>query len=203
MIQQLMDEVNTEQGYGVFLMAQMDSTPDTLQFIIATTEFDESVNGLRDKRRYIVRCIGVQEHHLTLGIFKHMSLHQKEEHPLLYQYNSQPMGLFFRGNATNANELVLDVFQGYASTFGQWRHIPDYLNVSKPLVDIFSGGGDLVGEMPKPLAERLDKVLKHHQLETRIIEGERHKEMPYMKALLLDESYIVAIDFSVDELGKV
>ncbi|GAB4314542.1 MAG: hypothetical protein Kow00117_06780 [Phototrophicales bacterium] len=203
MIQQLMDEVNTEQGYGVFLMAQMDSAPDTLQFIIATTEFDETVNGLRDKHRYIVRCIGVQEHQIMLGMFKHISLHQKEEHPLLYQYNTTPVGLFFRGNPTNVNELILDVFQGYASTFGQWRHIPDYLNVSKPLVDVFSSGGDLVGEMPKPLADRLDKILKHHQLETKIIEGERHKEMPYMKALLLDESYVVAIDFSVDKLGKV
>lgn len=202
MIQQLLDEVNAEEGYGVFLMAQMDSTPDTLQFIIATTEFDETVNGLRDKHRYIVRCIGVQEHHISLGIFKHMSIKQKEEHPLLYQYNAPPVGLFFRGTPTDTNELVLDIFQGYASTFGQWRQIPEYMNVSKPLVDIFSGGGDLVGEMPKPLADRLDKVIKHHQLETKMIEGERHKEMPYMKALLMDESYIVAIDFSVDELGK-
>lgn len=183
-------------------MAQMDAVPDTLQLIIATTYFDESANGLRDKARYIVRAIGVQEHRISVGMFRKIAVYQAEEHPLLYEYNSLPTGLFFKGTPPDVHGLMVDVFQAYSTTFGLWRHLPQYLNIQKPLHDLFAGGGDLVGQMPKPLADRLDKVLVHHGLETKVLVGEKHKEAPNMKTLLFDESYIVAIDFSVDELGK-
>jgi hypothetical protein len=196
----LIEEVNGENGYGVFLIAQMDSVPETLQFVIATTEYDEAVKGLRDKARYVVRCIGVQEHRISVGMFGAITF--SEDHPLLYETNTNPVGLFFRGKPENPAELVLDIFQAYASTFGPWRQIPAYLNMSKPLLDLVSGGGDLLGEMPYPLAERLDRVLQHHKLETRLIMGEHPAEQPTLKALLLDDSYVLAMDFSVDALGK-
>lgn len=198
--EQMMREINQENGYGVFLMAQMDSVPDTLQFVVATTEYDADTDGLRDKSRYVVRSLGVQEHRISVGMFGALASH--DDHPLLHQYNTQPVGVFFRGKPENPQELVLDIFQGYASTFGPWRHIPTYLNTSKPLVDLVSGGGDLLGEMPKPLAERMEKILQHHNLETKLIEGELPDEQPTMKVLLLDDSYVVAMDFSIDELGR-
>jgi hypothetical protein len=201
-LDQLIAEINADDGYGICLMAQMDSVPDTLQFIIATTYFDEAVGGLRDKARYIVRAIGVQEHRISVGMFRRIAVHAGEEHPLLYEYNSLPTGLFFKGTPNDVNGLIIDVFQAYSSTFSLWRHLPQYLNVQKPMADLFMGGGDLVGQMPKPLADRLEKVLVHHGLEAKVLAGEKHKEAPNMKTLLLDESYIVAIDFSVDELGK-
>lgn len=201
--ERLLAEVNAENGYGVCLMAQMDAVPDTLQFIIATTYYDEAVGGLRDKARYILRAIGVQEHRISMGMFRSIAIYQSEGHPLLYEYNSAPTGLFFRGAPDDVNGLLVDVFQTYSSVFGLWRHIPQYLNIEKPLLDLFTSGGDLVGQMPKPLAERLEKVLTHHGLEAKVLVGEKHQEAPDMKALLFDESYIVAIDFSVDELGKV
>jgi len=199
-LEQLLAEINTENGYGVFLMAQMDGVPDTLQFVVATTEYDAEVDGLRDKTRYVIRCIGVQEHRISVGMFRTMRV--ETDHPLLYEINSKPVGVFFRGTPDNASELVLDIFQGYASTFGPWRQIPTYLNTSKPLLDLVSRGGDLLGEMPKELAQAMEKVLGHHNLEAKLIEGERPAGTPIVKALLLDESYVVAMDFSVDELGK-
>ncbi len=199
-LQQLMDEINDENGYGVFLMAQMDSVPDTLQFVIATTEYDAAVDGLRDKRRYVLRCLGVQEHRVSVGMFK--TLRVEKDHPLTYEINSLPIGVFFRGEPDDPHELVLDIFQAYATTFGPWRSIPRYLNTSRPLVDLVQSGGDLLGEMPGQLAERIEKVLQHHNLETKLIEGEKQSGTPTVKALLLDDSYVVAMDFSVDELGK-
>lgn len=201
-LDRLMAEINTENGYGVCLIAQMDAVPDTLQFVIATTYFDEAVNGLRDKTRYIVRAIGVQEHRISVGMFRKIAVYVGEEHPLLYEYNSLPSGLFFKGTPNDVNGLMVDVFQAYSSTFGLWRHLPQYINIQKPMLDLFTDGGDLVGQMPKPLADRLDKVLTHHGLETKVLVGEKHKEAPNMKTMLFDESYVVAIDFSVDELGK-
>lgn len=195
---QLLDELKGENNFGVLLMVQMDGVPDTLQCVVATTEYDDSAGGLRDKNQYLVRAVGVQEHQVSVGIFKSLTL--TEDHPVLYQYNTTPVGVFFKGEPDDANELVLDVFQGYASTFGPWRHIPTYINVQKPLVDLVTGGGDLLGEMPKPLAERMVKVLEHHKLETRQIEGKQ--ESPTVKAMFFDESYIVALDFTVEPFGR-
>lgn len=200
---QMLDEINAPDGYGVLLLAQMDSVPDTVQLMIATTAYDAEVDGLRDKSRYLVRAVGVQEHQLSVGIFQGVQHLEGEAHPLLYQYNSQPTGLFFRGGPpANPDGLLLRTLQIYTEVFGAWRHMPAYLNVSKPLMDVFSAEGDLVGEMPRPLAEALTKAFADQQLETKIIDGQKDPEQPPMKVLLLDHSYIVAMDFSVDELGK-
>jgi hypothetical protein len=204
--QQMLDEINQENGYGVFLMAQMDGVPDTVQMVITTAQYDPDIDGLREKGHYVVRALGVREHQVSVGMFKAINFNQGEEHPLLYGYNTKPVGVFFRGQPENPQELVLDIFQGYVSTFGQWRHIPEFLNVSKPLLDVVGGGGDLLGEMPTPLATQMDKVLQHHKLETKLIEArleEGAEVPPPMKLLLLDNSYLVAMDFSVEELGKV
>jgi hypothetical protein len=201
LLNQLLDEINAPQGYGVFLMIQMDAVPDTLQLMIATTEFDEEANGLRDKARYLVRAIGVQEHRISVGIFSGAQHKADEDHPLLYQYNSQPVGLFYRGQLQDPNALLLSLIQTYSSVFGDWRHVPDYLNTSKPLMEVFTSSGDLVGQMPEPLAKALAPVFEKQQAETKIIPGEKPKEAPPQKLLLLDDSYIVAMDFSVEKLG--
>ena len=220
--QQFIEEINDENGYGVFLLSQMDAIPDTLQFVIATTEYDEEVDGLRDKSRYVVRALGVREHKISMGMFNKISFMEKVEHPLLYQYNTPPTAVFFRGKPDNVQELILDIFQGYASTFGNWRHIPQYLNITKNLLDLLTSDGDLLGEMPKPLAQYLEKVFQKHDLETKLIEDmqelsthrkstdehehehehhHEHKHAPQMKLLMLDNSFVVALDFSVEELG--
>lgn len=196
--EKLLNELAGEQDLGVLLMTQMDGVPDTIQVAITTTKFDSAVNGLREQTHYVIRCVGVREHQISVGLFHTIKI--VDEHPLLYQYNEIPVGVFFRGKAQKPTELVLDVFQAHASTFGPWRHVPDYLNTSKPLTDLLASEGDLVGEMPKPLAERMQKVLEHHQLETKLIEGKL--EAPLVKALVMDESYVIAMDFTVEELGK-
>lgn len=196
--EQFLSELQGEDHYGVLLMAQMDAVPETMQIVVATTRMDEAAGGLRDQGRYVIRALGVREHRLSVGMFANLRL--LDDHPLLYEYNTNPIGVFFRGTPAHPNDLVLDLFQAYASTFGPWRQIPTYLNLNKPLVDLVAGGGDMLGEMPKPLAERMAKVLEHHGLETKLIEGARTE--PKLKALLLDDSYIVALDFSFDILGK-
>ena len=204
--QPMLDEINHENGVGVFLMAQMDGVPDTLQLFIATAEYDPEADGLRDKAQYVVRALGVREHRISIGMFSGLTFQEQEEHPLLYGYNTEPVGVFFRGTPDNSQELLLDILQGYASTFGPWRHIPEFLNTSKPLLTLIGDGGDMLGEMPTPLAQQMEKVLQHHKLETKLIEAKPepdHKLPPPLKLLLLDDSYVVAMDFSVEELGKI
>ena len=196
--EQLLNELSGEKDYGVLLMVQMDGVPETIQLVVATTTYDESVGGLRDKSQYVIRAIGVREHQVSVGIFGGMKI--SDDHPLVYQYNQPPTGVFFKGTPKDPNALVLDIFQGYASTFGPWRQIPDYLNTSKPLFDLVKGGGDMLGQMPKPLAERMKTVLEHHELEAKLVE-DTLKDPP-LKALMLDESYVLAMDFTIETLNK-
>lgn len=204
--EKLQQELSGDKAYGVLLMVQMDGVPETLQLVVATTELDEKAGGLRDKSRYVIRAIGVREHKISVGMFG--SLEFTNDHPLLDQYNTTPVGLFFRGTPEDTNALLVDIFQAYSSTFGPWRQIPLYLNVNKPLLSLLGSGGDLLGEMPKPLSENLVKVLEQHNLEHKIIEGEspldvdEHHRSQMMKALIIDDSYIVALDFTVEILGK-
>lgn len=202
---QLFQELEGEDRFGVLLLAQLDAVPETLQFIVTTTRLDPVTGGFRDVGQYIVRAIGVAEHRLTLGLFTQAVI--KDDHPLLYQYNTSPVGLFFRGQPNDVNAVFSDVMQAYASTFGPWRQPPTYLNTSKPLFSLLSSGGDLIGQMPTPLAENMTKALEAHGLETRsMIEPtateDEHGRSRLRKALLMDESYIVAFDFTIEILGK-
>jgi hypothetical protein len=196
---QLLSELQGEQNYGVLLLAQMDAVPDTIQLIVATTRYDDAAGGLRDQSRYVIRAVGVREHRVSVGIFGRMTF--ADDHPLLYPYNTPPAGLFFRGTPADPNAALIDLMQGYAGTFGPWHHIPDFINTSKPLIDLLSDGGDLIGEMPRPLADNLARALEHHGLETKIVEAQRENAPP-ATVLLLDDSYVVASAFSVDPLGK-
>ena len=202
---QLFQDLEGEDRFGVLLLAQLDAVPETLQFIVTTTRLDPVTGGFRDVGQYIVRAIGVAEHRLTLGLFTTAVI--KDEHPLLYQYNTAPVGLFFRGQPDDANTLFGDVLQAYVSTFGPWRQPPTYLNTSKPLISLLSSGGDLMGQMPTPLAENLAKALEAHGMETRAIaepteSEDEHGRSRLRKVLLIDESFIVAFDFTIEILGK-
>jgi hypothetical protein len=205
--ERLLQELTGDNAVGVLLMVQMDGVPETLQLVVVTMEYDETAGGLRDKGRYVIRALGVQEHRVSVGIFQTLRL--MDEHPLLYQYNTTPTGVFYRGQTKDVNALLVDLLQAYATTFGPWRQIPDYLNTTQPLFNLLSSGGDLLGEMPAPLANQIVKVLDQHELEHKVIEGpspeesDEHGRSQLMKALIVDESFVVAMDFTVEELGKI
>jgi hypothetical protein len=205
--EQLLKQLQAEDDYGVFLMAQMGGGPNELQLIIQTARYDSGADGLRPQGQYVIRALGVQEQRISLGMFGKLEF--VAEHPLLYVHNTTPTAVFFRGQPGDANELLLDISQAHASTFGPWRHFPDYINVAQPLTTFLASGGGLLGEMPEPLAERLVKVLDHHGLEHKLINGEQRdgddgrESGIKQKLLLIDDSYVIAMDYSVEELGKV
>ena len=115
----LLDELSQEQDYGVLLVAQMGGAPNELQLLIQTAEYDATVEGLRERHRYIIRALGVREHRLSLGLFGRLLF--SDDHPLLYHHNTPRAGVFFRGDVPRVAEVVLDLSQAHASTFGPWR----------------------------------------------------------------------------------
>lgn len=207
--EQLLNDLQGDKDFGVLLAVQMDGVPETIQLVVLTGVLDEAAGGLREKNKYVIRALGVNEHRVSVGMFGNLRL-QEDDHPLLFQYNAPPVAVFFRGEMDGVNmaELVLDISQAHASTFGQWRDLAAYINTNQPLVDLLESGGGLLGQMPKPLAERMGKVFEHHNVEHKLMEGElsetdEHGRSRKRKLLLLDDSYVVAFDFSVEELGRV
>jgi hypothetical protein len=207
--EQLIGELTGEKDYGVLLAAQMGGVPNELQLIVQTAVYDDEKEGLRPKHQYVIRALGVEEHQVHLGMFGTLKLHTATDHALLHQYNLPTVGFFFRGTVSKPHELALDIQQAHLSTYGFWRPVTDYLELTQPLLDLLTSGGGLLGRMPKPLGERMAKVFDHHQIEYKLIEADaqemedEHGRSRAMQALVIDKSYVVALAFSVDELGKV
>ena len=207
---QLLSELQRDEDYGILLTAQVGGVPNELQLLLQTAVFDEKQQGLVPRHTYIIRALGVREHRMTLGVFGQLAFTQ--EHPLLIHHNTPRTAVQFSGTPANVNEAVLDISQAYASTFGSWRHITEIsadLNRAQPLVDLLASGGGLLGVMPQPLAERMERVLKHHGMTTtlehdvKFAEQDEHGRSKLAELLVIDQSYIVALSFSVEQMrGK-
>jgi hypothetical protein len=208
--EQLISQLQGDDEFGVLLMGQMGGVPNELQLIVQTVTYDEAAGGLRDRARYIIRALGVREHKLVLGLFK--TLRFTTDHPLLYPHNTPSTGVFFRGGlpeGINLYELIVDITQAHEHTFAGWRSFAEDVNHTVPLVDLLKSGGGVLGEMPKPAAERVAKVLERYGIEHKLIEdpafrsSDERGRSSLAEALLIDEGYVVSLAFSVEQMGQV
>lgn len=204
---QLFRELQGEKDYGIFLAAQMGGVPNELQLIVQTARYDDSAQGLREGSAYVIRVLGVREHRITLGIFGNMFVATGEGHPILFHHNTPRVTVHFDGTARDINELVLDIHQAYVLTFGPWRELAGDINRSQPLVNLLASGRGTLGTFPKPAAERLAKVLRHHGLRVTTDEEpfeteDEHGRSRLMTLLGIGDSYFVTVDFSVEQMGK-
>jgi hypothetical protein len=205
--EKLLSELQGEQDYGIFLAAQMSGVPGEIQIMVQTARFDEAQQGLKPRAQYIIRALSVVEQRMSLGVFGRMFI--APEHPLLYHYNEPRFAVHFEGQPKDVFELVLDIQQGYLSTFGPWREIARDLNRQQPLVNLLQSGGGVLGTMPKPAAERMTRIFAHHGMAAHLEEEEtydkddEHGRSRRMKLMGIDDSYFIALDFSVDEMGKI
>lgn len=206
--EQFFADLEGENRQAALLVAQVGASPNELQLITQIAEFDESVQGLRPIRSYIIRVLGVLEHRIVNFGTTVNDVKILEEHPLLYEFTTNPTAVFFRGTVENPDSVLADIAQAHATTFYPWRHFPQYLNMDQPLSTLLESGGGLIGQMPAPLAERVIKVLEHHNLEYKTADGE-----PYIKlhdnpallqmnlqVLLLGSSYFISYGFSIQEM---
>jgi hypothetical protein len=207
----LLDDMAQPGAAVVLLVAQMGGTPDELQLVVETAIYDEEAHGLRPRGAYVVRCLGVVEHRLALGISTSLRFIDGSDHPLLYHTNTPRVAVHFDGRAADINALVLDLSQAYVSVFLNWRHLVDQVedfNRTVPLFTLLERGFGLLGTMPKPLAERVSAVLAHHGVSASLSEDTRftthdaggRSTLP--RLLLIDDSYVLALDFSIDRMGR-
>ncbi|MBK8025492.1 MAG: hypothetical protein IPK19_29880 [Chloroflexi bacterium] len=209
--EQFFSDLSGEADLGMLLLTQMGGAPNEIHAIVETAEYDAEANGLRPKGGYAVRALGVIEHRVHLGMFEHARLCENADHPLLYHHNTPRVAVHFDGTAKDVNELALDISQAYVSTFLNWRHLVDHaddINRALPLIDLLQRGYGLLGTMPRPLAERMGRVLAHHGIGVSLSEDvsfatqDEHGRSRLAKLLLLDEAYFIAFDFSFERMGQ-
>lgn len=206
--EQFFADLEGENRQAALLVAQVGASPNELQLIIQIAEFDESVQGLRPIRSYIIRVLGVLEHRLVNFGTTVNDVKIVEEHPLLYEYTQKPTAVFFRGAVENPDSVLMDIAQAHATIFYPWRHFPQYLNMEQALSTLLESGGGLIGQMPAPLAEAVIKVLEHHKLEYKTADGEPYIKLhdnpallqTKLKVLLFGGSYFISYGFSIQEM---
>jgi hypothetical protein len=214
--QQLLDQLQGDHQLGVLLVAQLGGVPNELQFMIETAVYDEAAQGLRPRENYIVRALGVREQRVALGVFSHLALitptaDQPHGHPVLLHHNAPRAVVQFSGTPRDVHECLLDLTQMYLATLDGWRHlgdIRDELNNTMPLTRLLSGGVGVLGTFPLPLARQIAKVLEHHGMTVSIAQDaaftatDDHGRSKLAHALVIDDSFVIALDFSVEVLGK-
>lgn len=207
----LFKDMQGDDRQAALLVAQVGGMPNELQLIIETAQYDAEADGLRPLHNYVIRILGVTEHRIVNLGTTVPQIQLLDEHPLLYQYNKTPIALFVRGVPDDIHALILDIAQGHSEVFGLWRRFPEYLNIEQPLYTLFAEGGGLLGQMPKPFADKLVTIMNKHNIETKQIEGENPATKntnpltpdQRIQALFVGASYFISHAFSIDELGKV
>lgn len=190
-------ELQNDHHVGIMLVAQMGMTPEEIQLVVQTAYFDENDRSMTTTGGYIVRCLGVQEHRISLGIFHRLVY--VDDHPLLWNFNSIYRQIYFRGTPENVDSLMLDLQQLYGQHYGLFRSLADDINRTRPLGSLLTAGYGLLGEMPAPMAERIKTVLERYGLTVDLVDSDDHEEPPMQfKLLVLDDSYFVLQLVSID-----
>ncbi|MDX2163610.1 MAG: hypothetical protein SF162_20005 [bacterium] len=209
----LLADLDGINRYGVLMLVQMGGVPEEIQLIFQTAAYDQAANGLRPLNNYIIRALGVREHKLSVGVFSRLAF--LDEHPLLIHHNTPRVAVMFDGAPADVNEALLDLQSTYISTFLMWRHMVENtgdFNATMPLDRLLAKNDDegskMLGVMPRPLADRVVKVLAHHGLTAHTAQDpdweavDEHGRSHAAKLLLIDQSYVIALDFSVEQLKK-
>lgn len=197
----LVEELQKEDRVGILLAAQMGGTPEEIQLIIQVAIYHPDDESLQPQKAYVVRCFGVREQRLSLGIFGTMA--HSVDNPLLWNHNSLYHQVYFRGVPDDVNSLMLDLNQVYGQHYGPFRTLADDLNLIRPLGGLLTTGYGLLGEMPEPMANRVADILRRHGLTVGMLPAEQDSPPVLFHLLVMDDSFIVAQMYSAEPMrGK-
>lgn len=203
--QQFLEDMSGDDRHAAILVAQVGGMPTELQLIVQTSEYISGEGGLKPLRTFIIRVNGVIEHRVVNLGMTAGDVQLTGDHPLLWQYTEKPAGVFFRGTPEDPHALGLALSQVYLDVFDMWRTFPNYINTSQPLNELLTSGGGLLGQMPRPLADKVVPLLERHGLETKVIYDESYIERAEgpmreqeMLALIFDDSYFISQMFTFE-----
>jgi len=206
-LRQILDHVQgSEDHLGILLAAQLGGTPREIQLIMQTATMDENHEQLSPQGQYIIRCVGVAEHELSLGLFANMV--HSTDNALLYPHNDQPVQVHFEGKPNNADTMMIELNQLYGQTYGMYgpfKRMAQEINPTAPLSTLLNSGNGLLGVMPFPFAQMVKTLFERNNMTVNMVmveSDEEHHAPIKHQALVLDNTFIVAQVFSADPMGQ-
>lgn len=193
-IQRLQDD----EHLGILLAAQMGGTPEEIQLIVQVAAYDEPTDALRPESVFLLRCLGVREQRLSLGLFNVMA--SINEHPLLWNHSARYQQVYFRGEVVAADTLMLELNQLYGKHYGPFRSLADDINRALPLGRLLASGHGLLGEMPMPMAAHVKKLFERYDLEITLITTDQDAPPIDFQLLVMDDSFLIAQSFSIEPM---
>lgn len=200
-LQSIVDLLEDDSKIGIMLAAQMGTTPQEVQLVMQVADYDEESFTVTSGDTYIVRCIGVQEHRLSLGMFNRMAT--SADHPLLWNHNYRYQQIYFRALHDNieVDDFMLELNQLYGQHYGNIRSLAMDINRMAPLGTILGRGNGLLGEMPKPMAEIVKDLMERYGYECTLVDAEEDEPPMAFKLLVMDDSYFIASLYSADKMS--
>lgn len=195
---ELVDALAVDHAIGILLAAQMGATPQEIQLVVQSADYNEETQAVTSQQGYIIRCIGVQEHRFSVGMFNRLVV--VDDHPLLWNHNAQYKQIYFSGHCEDVDGLMLELNQIYGQHYGIVRSLADDINRMAALGTILGRGNGLLGEMPEPMADLVKTLLERYDYNVNLLDAELEKSPIPFKLLVLDDSYVIAQMYSVDYL---
>lgn len=197
----LTETVQFEDSGGL-CVCSFNSTAGAMDLELAIDVGDES-----EKQHWRVHCDGVQQFRMQNGWVDTITV--AAEHPLLWQFTEPVVGLYFSAPAPTPLAIVGALYERHRRLVGNWIPFHFYLNP-------FPGGMSALlqksaGELasgPAAIIDAYAEVLAHHGIRSsrlprrpaKIWNGQEWVVPPALRALLLDESFIIAENFSAAEI---
>lgn len=194
MFGQLVRELQADNALGLLLAAQLGNTPSELTLVVRTTYLDAASGGLRPIGYYTIQMTSLVEHKMSLGPFNHAAA--LDDHPLLYHHNAPGVRVFVTSPADDPQTVMDQLEEAHYQMFGQWRSLGDDLNKRTEPQEVLQTGLGVIGEMPKPFAEVVSKLLTDQHIQNNLVEGD--PKIGRFQLMAFDNSYFVARVFQVE-----
>lgn len=202
LLQDIVQQLQDDSFLGILLAAQMGGTPEEIQLFLQVAAYDDQQDAITPQKVFAVRCLGVREQRLSLGLFNSI-VHVAEDNPLLWNHNYVYQQVYFRGAVDAVDSLMLELNQLYGQYYGPFRSLADDINRALSLERLLSSGHGLLGEMPTPMAANVQDLLHRYGLQTTLIGAEQDAPPMQFQLLVMDDSFLVAQGFSVEQMqGK-
>ena len=198
LLAEVIGQLQEDEHLGILLAAQMGGTPEEIQLILQVAAYDEEKDALSPQAMYLLRCLGVREQRLSLGLFNTMA--GIEDHPLLWNHNDVYYQIYFKGVPDAVDTLMLELNQLYGKSYGPFRSLADDINRALPLGRLLASGHGLLGEMPASMAERVQNLFERYDVETNLIPSEGDPPPMQFQLLVMDDSFLIAQQFSIEPM---
>lgn len=150
-----------------------------LRFLVAILQ------GSRQEQHWKITATGILDSLLHLG---DSEITFSDDHPILHRYTQPSARLSIRGTPEDPLKLL--------AALPNVRHVYGLHSIN---LDVLIAGYGIVAEGPLPWVEKVDELLKQHQVATTLLVGTRQSRKKPL-ALLMSRGFVVAEKMTAEKL---